>query len=204
MPQQAEARHVGAGVHAVAHHRVARRFVERGHKLYGVFSCFLQHKSRPCGCRRNADAERLRQKQYVTFFCAGVCQHLVGMGKARHGQTVLRLVVVNGVTAGDERARLVDLVIAAAQHRVYGLARHRFRHGHDVQAQLRLCAHRIDIRQRVRRRDLAEGVRIVINRREKVHRLHDGQFIGYLVDRRVIALVKAHDQVGVVVYANTL
>ena len=78
-----------------------------------------------------------------------------------------------------------------------GLLGHGFRDRHDVQAQLRLTAHGVDIRKGIGRGDLPEEVRVVCNGREKIHRLHQGQVVTDLVHRRVIALVKAHQQVGV-------
>ena len=60
--------------------------------------------------------------QHVARLCAGVGQHLIRMDEARDGQAVFRLVVEYAVAAGDDGAGLVDLVVAAAQQGVDGLA----------------------------------------------------------------------------------
>jgi hypothetical protein len=108
------------------------------------------------------------------------------------------------VAAGNQAARLVDLVIAAPQHLVDRLRGHFLGDAHQVQRQLRLPAHGVDVAEGVGGGNLAEEVGVVGDRREKVYRLHQGQLVGDLVDRRVVALVKPHQQLGVAVDLDAL
>ena len=62
--------------------------------------------------------------------------------------------------------------------------------------------HGVHVREGVGGGDLSEEIGIVGNGREKVHCLHQGQIVGHLVHRRVVALVKAHQQIGVLVDPN--
>ena len=186
------------------HHCVTRAAVERCHELHGKRLTGLGQKLRLCRRRQNADAERLCQKQHVTLLRARVREHLVRVDKARDGETILRLVVENGVPTRDERACLVDLVVSAAQKRVYSLLRHVGGNGHDVQAELRLAAHCVDVGQGVCRGDLAEGIRVVGDGREKVHSLHQRQLVRDLIDRGVVTPVKADEQIRVLMDADAL
>ena len=126
------------------------------------------------------------------------------MDEARHRQAVLGLLVQNAVAAGDECSGLVDLVIAAPQQLVDSVLRHIRRNRHDVQAQLGLAAHGVHVAEGVGGSNLAEQIGVVGNGREEIHRLHQGQVLGDLIDRGVIALVKAHQQVGIAVYLDAV
>ena len=126
------------------------------------------------------------------------------MDEARDGQAVLGLVVEDAVAAGDEGARLINLLIAAPEDLMHRVLGHILRHAHDVQSQLGVTAHGVDIRQGVGGCDLAEGIGIVGNGREKVQRLHQRQLVRYLIHRGVVALIKAHQQIGILVDLDTL
>ena len=80
-----------------------------------------------------------------------------------------------------------------------GFPGHVRRNTEDVQSQPGLSSHGVDIREGIGSGDLAKKVGIVGNGREEVHRLHQCQVIGYLVDGGVITFVKAHQKVGVIV-----
>ena len=187
---------------AEGHHGVARGFIERGHEALGKLPAVLGQKLRLLRGGQDADAEGLREEKHVAGLCAGVRQNFVRVDKTSHGKAVFRLVVIDRMTAGDERARLIDLVIAAAQDLVDGILRHGFRHGHNIQAQLRLAAHGVDVGQGVRRGDLAEHIRVVRDGREKVDGLHERQLVRDLINGRVVALVKADEQIRVIVHAD--
>ena len=64
----------------------------------------------------------------------------------------------------------------------------------DVHRRQRHPAHRVDVRQRVRRRDPAEVVRVVDDRREEVDRHHECDLIGQLEHRSVVGGVRADEQ----------
>lgn len=42
--------------------------------------------------------------------------------------------------------------------------------------------------------NLSKGIRVIHNRREKVDRLHDGKVVPHLINQRVVAGVKADNQ----------
>ena len=79
-------------------------------------------------------------------------------------------------------------------HRVLG---HILRHAHDVQGQLGVTAHGVDIRQRVGRSDLAKQKRVVDHRREEVDGLHEAQVIANAKDARIVGGIEPHEQVVV-------
>ena len=58
-------------------------------------------------------------------------------------------------------------------------------------------AHGEAVAQRVRRRDPAKIVGVVHNRREEIHRLDDGQILAQLVDARIVARIRAVEQVWI-------
>ena len=195
--QHAEARHIRAGVDAVLHHGVPCGLVQGGHQHLGKFDALLRGHVRLGSCGDDADADGLGEQQHIPRLGPGVGQHLVRVDEARHRQAVLRLLVQDAVAAGDEGSGLVDLVIASPQQLVDSILGHVRRDSHDVQAQLGFTAHGVHVAEGVGGRDLAEEIGVVGNRREEIHRLHQGQVLGDLVDAGVVALVKAHQQVGV-------
>ena len=79
-----------------------------------------------------------------------------------------------------------------------GILGHIRRDGHDIQAQLRLTTHGIHVAQGIGSCDLAKQIGVIRNGRKKIHRLHQCQLIRDFIDRCVIALIKAHQQVGIV------
>ena len=126
------------------------------------------------------------------------------MNKARHRHAVFRLWVKDTVTARNECACLIDLVVATAKHVVDGLLRHIGRDCHNVQRQFRLAAHGVHIGEGVGGGNGAKRVGIVGDRREEVHRLHQRQIIADAIDAGIIALIKTHQQIGITVDADAL
>ena len=98
--------------------------------------------------------------------------------------------------------RLVHLVVAAPQQVVDGLLRHGFGDAEKIQRQFRFAPHGVDITEGVGGGDLAEEVGVVGDGREKVHRLHQGQLVGYFIYRGVVGGIEPHQQVGVVAGAD--
>ena len=189
-------------MHAEGEGGVPRRLVERGHA--GIHA--LEHVRRTqvgLGRRgQDARAERLGQQQHVPGLRARVGEHLVRMHKAGHTQAVLGLLVQNAVPARDDRARLIYLVIPAAQDGPHRAVGHAFGHAQQVERGFGLAAHGVNVRKGVGRRDLAEQIGVVRDGREKVHGLHDGQLVRHAVDRRVVARVEPHEQVGVAAHGQ--
>ena len=101
------------------------------------------------------------------------------------------------MAARYRRTGLGDLLVAAAQDLVHDLPGHGLGDGHDVERDRRLAAHGVDVGERVRCGDGAVGIGIVRDGREEIAGHDHGKVIGELVDRRVVALVEAHDEPGV-------
>ena len=64
----------------------------------------------------------------------------------------------------------------------------------DVERGQRLATHRVHVGQRVSGSDLSEGVWVVDDRREEVHRLHEGKIIGQDEDAGVVERFATDDQ----------
>ena len=118
------------------------------------------------------------------------------MDGAGDGEAVLRLVVVQRVAAGDDAARLGDLLRAAAHDLAEDRRVERLRERRDVERHQHLAAHRVDVAHGVRRGDRAERVRVVDDGREEVDRLDDRQVVGQAVDGGVVGAVEPDEEVG--------
>ena len=129
---------------------------------------------------------------------------LVRTGKARHGKAVFRFGIADGMAAGDDNAGLCRLRIAAAEHLAHGLVRHLRRDRHDIQRELRLRAHGVNIADGVRRSDLAEHKGIVHDRREKVQRLHKHEIVRDFINAGVVARIVADEQALVIYRGQSL
>ncbi len=191
-------------MHAVLYHAVARAPVERRHQPDGERFSLRGRKVGFGGRRQHADADRLGQKQHVARLCAAVCQHAAGVHKARHGQAVFGRRVVDAVPARNHRAGLVHFVVPAREDLVHRGLRHVLRNHQHVQRGLRFPAHGVDVGKRVRRGNLPERVRVVVDRRKKVDRLHDGDVVRHAVYARVVRRVEADEQVLVRAHADVL
>jgi hypothetical protein len=147
---------------------------------------------------RDADAERLREHERVARPRAPVARDAALVHDPGDGQAVERDVVVDRVPARDDGARLRDLLRAAAQDLLEHLVREdlhrkrRERERHD-----RTPAHRVDVREGVRRRNRAEQTRIVDDRREEVDGLDDRRAAGQAVHRRVVRPLVPDEQARV-------
>ena len=172
--------------------------------MEGVIQRFLRHQVGFCRRGNDADTQRFRQQQHIACLCAAVGEHFIGMDKARHRHAVFGLGVKDTVTARNECACFIDLVVAAAQHIVDGLLRHIGRNSHNVQRQFRLAAHGVHIGEGVGGGNGAKSVGIVGDRGEEVHRLHQCQIVADAIDAGIVALIKAHQQIGITVDADAL
>ena len=128
---------------------------------------------------------------------AAVGEHTVEWHKAAHGQTVLGLVVVDGVAARDGAIRLDALVGAARQNLAGNLNAQAARNAQQVHGMARPPAHGVDVRQRVGRGDLAKEERVVNHRWEEVNGLHEPQVLPYAEDARIVGGIEPHEQVVV-------
>ena len=125
---------------------------------------------------------------------AALPQQVVGVGGADDREAVLGLRVADRVAAGERAARLADLGRRAGEDLGHHVARQVLGEGRDRQREQDPAAHREDVRQRVRRGDLAERPRVVDERREEVERADDREVVADPVDRRVVGRGEAGDQ----------
>ena len=117
------------------------------------------------------------------------------MNRSGHRETVLDLVVRHRVAAHHHGAGGAHHIFPAPQdlgehpQRELPLGERR-----ECQRRERHAAHREDIRQRVRRGDAPEVVRIVYDGGKEIHRLHEREIIAHTKDRGVIERVRSDEQ----------
>ena len=112
------------------------------------------------------------------------------MGGADDRQPVLGLRVADRVAAGQRAARLADLGRRAREDRGQHVARQVLGEGRDRQREQHPAAHREDVGQGVRGRDLAERPRVVDERREEVERADDREVVADPVGGGVVGRVR--------------
>ena len=132
-----------------------------------------------------------------------VAQDSLGVDAPRDGQPELELLVDDAVPPDDDRAGLVHLVLTAAEDLGEHVGRE-FSSGKsdDVQRREWLTAHRIDVRQRIRCRDLPEEVRVVDDRREEVDRLHEREIVGQHEHAGIVERFAANEQARIRLQRN--
>lgn len=205
MAEQAKARHIGAGVDILdLAHRLRRPRVERCHALVGGAARLVGGEARLERGRDDADAEALGEHEHIARLRADIFENVARMDEARDAQAVLRLVVLNGMPAGDDAAGLHSLVVSALQNSADGIERKAARHAQEVHCELRHAAHGVHVRKGVCRGDLPEEVRIVHDGRKEVHRFDHGHVVRHAVNTGVVAAVVAHQQPRVKHIGKTL
>jgi hypothetical protein len=117
------------------------------------------------------------------------------MRAPRDCQPVLELGIDDGVSANDERAGLVDFLLASGQN----LTEHIQRQiagwkGDNIERRQRLAAHRIDVGKRVGGSDLTEIEWIVNYRRKEIDGLNESEIVGYAKDPGVVEGLSADEQ----------
>ena len=186
MPEQAETGHVGG---AAAPAASAARDASR---LSAVITATASANASPVALCRLLSTPRPRGLVSVSGNPARPrrCGAAGRVGDAGDRQPVLRLGVVDAVTAGEVAPGLRADVGAAAEHLAGQLERERLaRPGEQVDSDERLAAHRVDVGQGVGRRDPAPVVRIVDDRREEVGGGDDRSPGVQPHHRRVVAVV---------------
>ncbi len=128
--------------------------------------------------------------------CVAVAADFACGATADHGEAVDRLRRVDRVTAcygnagggADVRAALQDV----AHDRGLDLAE---RHAENRERHERPAAHRVHVRQRVRRRDAAEVGRVVDDRREEIRRRDHAGVADEPPHRRIVTSLGADEQI---------
>src|SRR5581483_2357967 len=207
MAQQPEPGHVRRRVDGLLRadadsaHRLRRARVQRRHAATGGLQRGRVAVIELGRRRDNAGAQWLSKHDYIAGPRARVRGNVVWIDQAGDGQAKLRLGVLHAVPADQHRPRLRYLFRAAAQY-LRQLVRIALLDGEaeDVHDRDRPAAHRVDIRERVGRRDLPVEIRVIHDGRKEVHRLNEGEVVREAIDARVIAGRQPDEQVGICGY----
>ncbi len=146
--------------------------------------------------REDTRPEGLREPERVSGVERALGEDVVRVHPAGDGEPELRLLVDDGMAAGDDAATFGDLVDGALHEALEGVERQVVGPGHDVQREEDLAAHRVHVRHRVRRGDRAGRVRVVDDRRKEIDRLDDRVIGGNAVYRRVVGRFETDEQLG--------
>ena len=192
MAEQPEPRHVRD---RVRHHRpdgIGGGPVQRAHPPHGL-GRVGEPPLRTAQDERGA--ERLRQVEKVAGPRAGLRPHRLRIDGADDGQAVLLLGVANRVAAGEQRPGIADGAFRPGKDTPHDLHGQVFRERRHGEGQQRQAPHREDVVERVRRRDRAEVVGVVDDRREEVDG-EDQRPLGVEpVDGGVVGRVEADQQI---------
>ncbi len=195
--EEPEAGDVGRAAHPrLARRRGGRRVRGQHRRRRRVHRRGVAAAVHPRG-RDHADAQGLGQHERVAGPPGGVGEQVIGVGRPDRGEPVLRLGVVDRVAA-QHRAAVGHRRLGAAAHdrgEVVRVAVGRVR-GHR-QRERRRRAHRVQVAERVGRRDRAEGRRVVNDRREEVNRRDHRQVVAHQVGGRVVGALEAHQHARV-------
>ena len=199
VPGQPVAGHVGHGVGPARRAEgVAADGVELDHLGDGPVEDRLGTLLPLGGSRHESRPQRLRQDQEVAHPCAGVGQELGRVDQSRDAQAELDLGVAHCVAAEGDRAGQGDPLGGPAEDLGQDLQRELVvGEGRDIQRRDRAAVHGVDVRQGVRRRDPAERVRVVDQRREEIERLDQGEIGREAIHPRVVHGLGADQDVGV-------
>ena len=104
---------MSAGMDTVIHHHVPCRPVKKHHLLLHGLLCFLRKHVRLPACGQDAYAEALGIDEPVSGLRARIGKDLIRVHKSGHGKPVLWFLIVNAVSAANDRAGLRHLRIAA-------------------------------------------------------------------------------------------
>ena len=155
----------------------------------------LVQRTVPQGVGVDPDADRLGQDQGVAGLRPGIAADLLGPCGTNHGKAVDRFRGVDRVPAGDRNAGAGAGCRSACQDVACDLDRELAeRHAEDRQGQDGCATHRIDVTDRIGRRDPSEIMRIVNDRHEKVGGGDDALVVAQLPDRRVVRRLGADEE----------
>ena len=146
----------------------------------------------------DTEPDRLREHQHVAGACVAVGEHARRIDGADDREPELRLGIVDGMSTTDDRAGGAHDVVTAVEHAREQLERQALAWpGDEVEREQRRATHRVDVGQRVGRRDPTPVVRIVDDRREEVGGDDDGEVVAEAIDRGVVGGVETHEEVGI-------
>jgi L-seryl-tRNA(Ser) seleniumtransferase len=189
--EEAEPCHVRRGAKSVIDEDLGCGTVQDSHLHDGRIEVGICGSALAAARDEEAGPETLREDQGVARLGPALAQQSVRVGDADDREPVLRLRVANRVTAGKGAARLADLRRRAVEDRAEGLSRQVLGESGDREGKQDPAAHRVDVRQGVRRGDLAVRPRVVDERREEVERAEDSEVGRDDVCRGVVRWVEA-------------
>ena len=134
----------------------------------------------------DAAAERLRQAQQVPRSATGIRPEALRRNRARHGQPVERLRREHRMTTDDRDAIGVRDLRTAAEDQPGDVRIEVGWDGKDCQREAGHPAHRVDVRDRVRRSDAAVVERVVDDGTEQIDRLHEQRAVVEPYDRGIV------------------
>ena len=197
MADQTKAGDIGAGIGSDLHHHIFAVLVQGCHRLHHlVVGLFIQQLCL-VGGGQHADSDWLGQHQKVALLAVAVFHDLVRVDKSGDAQTIFRLRVLNGVASGNNRSCLLDLACAALHDFCHHIHRQTGRETNQVHRKGWISSHRVNIAQRVCRRNLSKGIGVIHDWREKVYCLNNSKILSHLIDQRVIAGIKSDDEIVV-------
>ncbi len=196
--EETEPRHVRAGVHGELAHDFRRLPIERRHGHDGGANAAARHVSSFEGRRDDSGAERLREHEGITSPYADIADHAGGMHDACDGHAELRLRIDDAVATDDDGPSFSTRSAPPLRMSPRMLqVQFAFGKGHDVQRRPGLRSHCVDVAQRVCRRDLTEGIRVVDNGREEIDGVDNGQVPSKAEYPGVVIRFGADDYIGV-------
>ncbi len=147
--------------------------------------------------RDHAGPDAFSEHQHIARARARVGQDAIRMDQASDGISELDLLVLHAVPAQQRAIGFVNLLGPALQdfRQIVQVALGRPRENRKRGD--RLAAHRVNVAERVGRRDRAERVRIVDNGREEIDGLHQGALRRQLVHAGIVGGIKPDQHVFV-------
>ena len=195
--EQAEPGHVRGGRDAVATSASAAARLRRRIAVDGGREVRLARLALSRARDEDAGPEPLGEHEPIARPRAALAQELVRVGGTDDRQPVLGLRVADRVPAGERAARLAHLGGGAGEDLGHHVPRQLLGERRDRQREEHPAAHRKDVGQRVGRGDLAEGPRVVDQRREEIERADDREVVADTVDRGVVGRLEPGEQRGV-------
>lgn len=196
--RQPEPTDIGGSVRSARHHPVCCFSIKRRHPanclhdipLVGGF-CL---DSRPDDARANG----LGQDEKIARLSPSRRHDAARIHRSRDSQTVLGLLVVDGMTAHDGHARFPGLVGAATQDRHEEIKwMGADRKADDVECCAGPAPQRVHIAEGVGSSNLPKQVGVVDDGCKEVHRLDEGKIVRQPVDGGVVGGMVADQQIGI-------
>ena len=172
--------------------------VEHGHELGGFLGERFRGETFFNGGRDDARSEWLGEHEVIAGMRSVVGDSAMRMQRSRHREAVKRLGVLHGVTTGKGGSGFGHFVRTAAEDGIHIVERDLVgRHCDDVHRGDRLAPHRVNIRERIGSRDLAEEVGVVDNRGKKIERLHERDFLVDFINRGIIRARGTNEEIRI-------